>query len=469
MESKMTKGNPLPIILKFVIPIFLGFVFQQFYNMVDTVIVGRFVSPKALAAVGSTGTIMFLVMGLANGMTTGYTVLISQRYGAGDDEGTRRAFVNSILLSVISTAAITIIFLYLMHPILSLMNTPEDIYNDAYAYISTICAGSICLIAYNLLASSLRAIGNSKTPLYFLVFSALLNICLDLLFIVAFHLGTFGAALATDVSQAVSAILCMIYIVKNVPVLRPKKKDWRLNGTYSKLQLNIGIPMALQFGITASGTMVMQSAINIYGSVAVTGFTAAGKVTNLMTAGMPSIGQTMAAYVGQNYGHGDIDRIEKGTRDALLISAVYSLITGALSVLLLPNIISLFFDKGVDITTYLPYAKAYIYVCVPFYIPLAMIFIYRNSMQACGYGKTALILGIMELFARLATAFTSLQIGKKDLAALSAAGKDTAEYIGTGYRLAVSCDAAAWISAGILAYVLYKFVIRKIRKEMNPS
>jgi putative MATE family efflux protein len=441
----MTKGRPLTLLLKFVLPIFLGFIFQQFYNMVDTVIVGRYVSPTALAAVGSTGTIMFMIMGLANGMTTGYTVLISQRYGADDPEGTRIAFVNAILLGIISTAVVTVTALSVMHPLLRLMNTPADIYNDAYSYISTICSGSIALIGYNLLAASLRAIGNSRTPLYFLIFSALLNIGLDLVFIVGFHLGTFGAALATDLSQAASAVLCMIYIVRKVKVLRPKAKDWHLNKEYSLKQLNIGIPMALQFGITASGTMVMQSSINIYGSTAVTGFTAAGKVVNLMTAGMPSIGQTIAAYAGQNFGYGDLDRVDQGTRDAMKIAAVYSIVNGILSVVLLPIIIGFFFDPGVDVASYLPYARAYVYACVPFYIPLAMIFIYRNAMQACGYGKTALMLGIVELLARFGTAFLSMRLHS--------------------FNMAVAGDAAAWVTAGVFSIILYVFVMKQLRKK----
>ncbi len=445
MESSMTKGRPLTLLLKFVLPIFLGFIFQQFYNMVDTVIVGRYVSPTALAAVGSTGTIMFMIMGLANGMTTGYTVLISQKYGAEDYEGARVAFVNAILLGIISTAVVTVIALSVMHPLLRLMNTPADIYNDAYAYISTICAGSIALIGYNLLAASLRAIGNSKTPLYFLIFSALLNIVLDLVFIVGFHLGTFGAALATDLSQAASAVLCMFYIVRKVSVLRPKARDWHLHKEYSLKQLNIGIPMALQFGITASGTMVMQSSINIYGSTAVTGFTAAGKVVNLMTAGMPSIGQTIAAYAGQNFGYGDLDRVNQGTKDAMKIAAVYSIINGILSVVLLPVIIGFFFDPGVDVASYLPYARAYVYACVPFYIPLAMIFIYRNAMQACGYGKTALMLGIVELLARFGTAFLSMKLHS--------------------FNMAVAGDAAAWVTAGVFSIILYVFVMKQLREK----
>ena len=447
MDEKMIKGNPMPILLKFILPIFLGFVFQQFYNMVDTVIVGRFVGPGALAAVGSTGTIMFLIMGIANGMTTGYTVLISQKYGAGDKEGTRKSFVNAILLGLISTAVITVVALLTMHPILRVMNTPADIYDDAYAYIFTICAGSIALIGYNLFSASLRAIGNSKTPLYFLIFAAVMNIFLDLLFIVVFKMGTFGAALATDISQGLSAILCIIYIYRKVEVLRPKRGDWKLDGKYTALQLNIGVPMALQFGITASGTMVMQSSINIYGSTAVGGFTAAGKVVNIMTSGMPSIGQTMAAYVGQNYGYGDLDRVHRGTRDALIMMSIYSVITAVLSVVLLPHIIGLFFDSGVDLASYLPYAKTYINQCVIFYIPLAMIFIYRNAMQACGYGKTALTLGFMELAARLVTAAVSIKL--------------------SSYAIAVAGDAAAWLSTGIFSFVLYLFVMRSLRKNQK--
>ncbi len=443
----MTSGNPLPLIFKFSVPIFLGFVFQQFYNMVDTVIVGRAVSPQALAAVGSTGTIMFMMMGLANGMSTGFTVLISQKYGANDNDGARKAFVNGIMLSAICIAIMTFISIAVMHPLLHIMNTPADIYDDAYAYITTICGGCVALIYYNYFASSLRAIGNSKTPLYFLIFAALLNIVLDLVFILVFKLGTFGAALATDVSQGISAVLSLIYIYKKVPVLRPCRSDWKLDRVYTQKQLNIGVPMGLQFGITASGTMVMQSAINIYGSTAVTGFTAAGKVQNLMTAGMPSIGQAMAAYVGQNYGAADLERVHSGTKAAMKISTVYSIVAAILAVVTLPFIIGLFFEAGTDIASYMPYARIYCYECVPFYLPLAMIFIYRNAIQGCGYGMTSLMLGGMELVARLIAAFISIPL--------------------KSYPLAVGADAIAWFTTGIFALFLYLIVIKKERVKMS--
>lgn len=445
METRMTSGKPLTLILKFMIPIFFGYLFQELYNMVDTVIVGRFVSPQALAAVGSTGTIVFLLLGISIGLTAGFAVLTSQRYGAGDEEGTRRSFANGLLLSLICTVVLTAVFLILLHPILRVMSTPLDIYQDAYDYISVISAGSASMVLYNYLAASLRAIGDSRHPLYFLVFSALLNIALDLLFIIVFSLGTRGAAMATVFSQGISAVLCFGYIMRRVKALRPKRGEVRLLSTYSKGQLNIGVPMALQFGITASGTMVMQAAINIYGSVAVGGFTAASKVVNLMTTGMSAIGQTMAAYVGQNYGYGDLDRVHQGTKAAMLIGTVYCIINGVLSVVLLPLLIRLFFDSGTDISVYLPYAKIYCYESAVFYIPLAMIFVYRNAMQGCGYGKTTMALGVMELLARLFSAFLSIHL--------------------KSYALAAGGDAIAWLTAGLLAFFLYLVVWkREVRK-----
>lgn len=317
MEQDMTQGKPLAIILKFTLPLLVGNIFQQFYNMADTIIVGRFVGANALAAVGSTGTVMFLIIGFAQGITAGFTILTSQRYGAKDEKAVRASVANGILLSVLVTILITVVGLSTMKPLLLLMNTPEDIFADAYTYSMLICSGVVACIFYNLFSSLLRAIGNSKVPLFFLVFSACLNVVLDLLLILCFHMGVAGAAIATNISQGVSAVLCLIYIYKNVPVLCPERTQWRLSASDTAYQMRMGIPMALQFSITASGAMVMQAAINLFGSVAVAAFTAASKVQNLVTQGMMSMGQTMASYGGQNYGKGDYHRLEKGVRSAL--------------------------------------------------------------------------------------------------------------------------------------------------------
>ena len=292
MEQDMTQGKPLSIILKFTLPLLVGNIFQQFYNMADTIIVGRFVGANALAAVGSTGTVMFLIIGFAQGITAGFTILTSQRYGAKDEKAVRASVANGILLSVLVTILITVVGLSTMKPLLLLMNTPEDIFADAYTYSMLICSGVVACIFYNLFSSLLRAIGNSKVPLFFLVFSACLNVVLDLLLILCFHMGVAGAAIATNISQGVSAVLCLIYIYKNVPVLCPERTQWRLSASDTAYQMRMGIPMALQFSITASGAMVMQAAINLFGSVAVAAFTAASKVQSLVTQGMMSMGQT---------------------------------------------------------------------------------------------------------------------------------------------------------------------------------
>ncbi|MBR1876670.1 MAG: MATE family efflux transporter [Lachnospiraceae bacterium] len=449
MENNMTEGRPLTIILKFMMPLFLGNIFQQFYNMVDAVIVGKFVGANALAAVGSTGTIMFLVIGLASGVTTGFTVLTSQKFGAGDREATQKTAANSIILAGIIVVTLTAVSLLSMNWLLRIMNTPEDIFADAYSYITVICGGIVTIVYYNLFSSLLRAIGNSRIPLFFLILSALLNIVLDLFFIINLKMGVAGAAWATDVSQGISAILCAVYIIKKIPVLTPKKEHWRIDPGYTKSMLSIGLPMGLQFGITAGGTMIMQTAINMFGSVAVAGFTAASKVQNLLTQGMMALGQTMAAYTGQNYGRGDLERVDRGTWDAMKIMVVYSIVSAVIAVLCLPYLMSIFFSSSVSLAELLPWGKTYIYISVVFYIPLAMIFIYRNSMQGCGYSLTAMSLGIIEFFARLITALLAMRLHS--------------------YELAVGADPAAWFIAGVASFILYRFVMKDIRKKRGET
>lgn len=446
-DTNMTQGKPLKIILKFMFPIYLGNIFQQFYNMVDTIIVGKFVGAQALAGVGSTGTIMFLVIGFSIGIATGFSVLTSQKYGAGDEEGTRRSVANGIILSAIFSLIITILSTVFMHDLLHLMNTPADIYNDAYAYIITICRGVTATVFYNLFSAYLRAIGNSRTPLYFLIFSSLLNIVLDLTFIIVLGRGTGGAAEATILSQAISAVLCLIYIMRFVPTLRPHRKHWRLNMDDTRGQLGIGLPMAAQYGITASGTIIMQSAINIFGSTAVAAFTAASKSQNILMQGFISIGLTMASYSGQNYGYGDINRVEQGTRDAMKFVAAYSVIAAGIAIIGFRPLIQLFFNADVDLATIYPWARIYVYECITCYIPLGMIFVYRNTMQGCGYSLQAMTLGIVELIARTIAAMLAIVLHF--------------------YPLASGADPFAWLTAGIFAWFMYRHVLKKIKKRLQ--
>lgn len=448
METDMTKGSPLPIILRFTLPLFLGNIFQQLYNMVDTIIVGRFVGPDALAAVGSTGTIMFLVIGFSQGMSTGFTVLTSQRFGAGDGEGTKYSVANGTILSLFVIAFMTAVSLLFMKPLLRLMNTPEDIFKDALTYISIICIGIVANVFYNLFSSFLRSVGNSRIPLLFLAFSSILNLVLNLLFVIVFQWGVAGSAWATNVSQGISAILCLYYIYKKVPTLAPRRHHWKLNLSDTKHQLSVGIPMALQFGITASGTMVMQSAINLFGSTAVASFTAASKFQNIAMQGMMAMGQTMATYTGQNYGKGDIKRIRQGVRLALGTEFVYAVACSAVVILTLPHVLSIFFSGGVDISAMLPWAKTYIYLCAAFYIPLSTIFIFRNTMQGCGFGLLPMLGGVVELIARLCMAALAIRL--------------------VSYPLSCACDPAAWVSAAIFTGISYVIVMKKVEKNIAP-
>ena len=318
MQQDMTAGSPVKAILMFTVPIFVGNVFQQFYSMVDTIIVGKFVGTTALAAVGSVGTIMFLIIGFMLGLTAGFTVLTAQRFGAGDMKGMRKTVGSAATLSVIMTVIMTTISMLGMKPLLKFMNTPSDIFADAYHYIMVICAGIFATVLYNLLASILRAIGNSQIPLYFLILSALLNVVLDLLLIIVFRMGAAGAAYATVISQGVSGVLCLIYIIKKIPELKLEKSDFQLNGHIAKVQIGIGIPMALQYSITAIGSMMVQSSLNVLGSGAVAAFTAANKIEQVLTQAYVALGTTMATYCAQNIGAGKVKRIRQGFRAATI-------------------------------------------------------------------------------------------------------------------------------------------------------
>ena len=433
----------------FMLPILVSCLFQQLYNTVDTMIVGNVLGDTALAAIGACGAIYELLVGFGIGIGNGLAIVAARAYGAGDDDQLKQTVAGSIVIGIIASAVITLAGAVGLHPLLELLDTPAEILEDAYGYIIIIDFGVIVMFAYNLCAGLLRAIGNSKVPLFFLVFSACLNVVLDLLLILCFHMGVAGAAIATNISQGVSAVLCLIYIYKNVPVLCPERTQWRLSASDTAYQMRMGIPMALQFSITASGAMVMQAAINLFGSVAVAAFTAASKVQSLVTQGMMSMGQTMASYGGQNYGKGDYHRLEKGVRSALLISVIYSLLAAATVGLFLRPLLSLFFSGDIDIASLMPWAKTYIYMCAVFYIPLSTIFIFRNIMQGCGYSFLPMMGGVAELFARMITALIAMKL--------------------VSFPLACFCDPAAWVGAALFTGFSWLSVKKKLRASLLPE
>lgn len=447
MQLDMTKGSPFKLIIKFIIPVVLGNLFQQFYSMVDTIIVGRCVGMDALAAVGATGTISFLILGFALGLTSGFTVLTAQKFGAGDIKGMKLSVTNALMLSFLVSVIMTIVSVLGMRRLLRVMNTPANIFEMSYDYIIIIVGGMFFTILYNIMASLLRAVGNSKAPFYFLVLSACLNIVLDLVLIKKFSMGVKGAAYATIISQAVSGVLCVLYSVKKVDILVPGKEERRGDSQCIKNQLSVGIPMALQFSITALGTMIAQAALNLFGSTVMASYTAANKACQFATLPYGAMGATMATYCAQNRGVNDIERIKKGVRISGIISAVYSLLIYAVAMLTLSPLMRLFFDasENVDFGEVLGYGRTYMLVAGTCFVPLGLIFIYRNAMQGCGYSFLAMLGGVVELISRwvIATVATKLH-----------------SYVGVCWA-----DPATWLVTGIFLMFSYYYTLNVMRKR----
>ena len=439
VQRDMTKGSPTRIILGFTLPLFLGNVFQQFYNMADTIIVGQFVGTGALAAVGSTGTIMFLITGFATGLGTGFTILTAQRFGAGDMKGMRRSVFTAAVLTVIVSVLVTAVSVIFMHPLLDLMQTPADIYDDAYAYIIVIMWGLAAQMLYNLLSALLRAIGNSKMPLYFLILAAVLNVILDLVFIINFKMGTAGAAYATVISQGISGLLCLLYIVKAVPIFRLSRREMVMDGKMMAEQLKVGLPMALQFSITAIGSIMVQTSLNMLGSTLVAAYTAAGKIEQILTQAYVALGTAMANYSAQNVGAGDIPRIRQGFRAATIWGSVYSVAAGVLIMTVGKYLTYLFVSE--DAAMLLDSVDLYLKCIGFFFIPLNIVNAYRNGLQGLGYGLLPMTAGVAELAGRGVIAVISARYSS---------------YFGI-----CMAGPAAWVLAGGLLVVLYFYIVKK--------
>ncbi len=433
MTKDMTTGNPVKLILLFSIPLLIGNIFQQFYSMVDTIIVGRFIGVDALAAVGSTGSMSFLINGFVVGLTSGFAVLVSQKFGAKDEEGLKKAVASALVLSVIATIIITLVSVVLAKPLLHLMNTPENIIDDANSYIIIIYGGTIATVVYNIIAGILRALGDSKTPLYFLIVASILNIVLDIVFIVNFSMGVAGAAWATIISQGVSGLLCIIYTYKKYKILRLKKEDFKVKSRVYKKHLKIGIPMALQFSITAIGIMTVQGALNVFGSSAIAAYTAASKVLQIVMQPAITFGVTMATYCGQNLGAKNYARIKQGVKKCTEISVITSIIAGIILVFGGKFFVGLFIEN--PDASILAYAQECLNYSAIFFIPLGLIFIYRNALQGMGESFVPMMAGAFELIARAVVAFA------------------LPSFIGyTGICLA---DPVAWLSASIPLGIYY--------------
>ncbi len=439
----MTSGSPIKLIIQFMIPMFLGNIFQQFYNIADSIVAGQFLGVRALAAIGSTGSLMFFVTGWLNGLSSGFAILVAQWFGAKKYDRMRHYVAMSIYLMVAFAVTMTIGFEIANRPIMHLMNYSEEIMPDVTSYMGIIYAGLIVTAAYNALAAFLRALGDSKSPLYFLIISAAINVLLDIVFIIYVGMGVEGCAYATVIAQAISAILCLIYIVKKFPILHLKKENFTVSFQELGKLLALGIPMALQFSITAIGVIVVQGAINVYGENYMAGFSAAGKLQNIFSTVFVAFGATIATYVGQNRGAGKMDRVKQGVRCTQLMIFVYSIFAMLVLYFLGRHMALLFIDASE--TQVLDVAETYfhtVFWCYPF---LGSIFLYRNALQGLGYGLVPMVGGIFELVAR--TGIIMLVAGHTSFAGVCLA------------------DPAAWISALIPLIPYYIYTMRKWEKQ----
>lgn len=437
----MTKGSPIRLILGFAIPLLLGMLFQQFYNLVDMIIVGRFLGSSALAAVGSTGSINFMILGFCMGVCNGFAIPVAQKFGAKDEKQLRYYVANSIWLSIIFAVVMTIAVCALCRNILIWMDTPADIFDASYAYIIVIFMGIPVTYLYNLLSGFMRSLGDSKSPLIFLVISSVLNILFDVVAIAVFHLGVAGAAVATVLAQAISGISSLIYMIRKFPILRVHGEEWKWRGIFVSRLCSMGIPMGLQYSITAIGSVILQTAVNGLGSMAVAAMTAGGKLSMFFCCPFDAFGSTMATYAGQNLGAGKLQRVTKGMVQCSFLAAGYSIIAAIVMILFGKNLALLFVDST-EVELIANVAKLLVINSL-FFIPLALVNIIRFAIQGLGFGKLAIFAGVAEMIGRSVVAFGFV-----------------AKF---GFVAACLASPFAWILADVFLIPAYAYCIRKLR------
>ena len=443
MTRDMTTGSPLARILAFCAPLLVGNLFQQFYNLADSILVGRLLGVRAFAAVGATGALSFLILGFALGICSGFAIPIAQSFGAGDMDTVRSRTGQTVWLGLFFSALITAVTYFGTDEILRLMRTPDEIYDDAYRYIFIVFMGTGFTILYNLASGVLRALGDSRTPLYFLMGAVTVNVLLDLLFMGGWGMGVEGAAYATILSQAASGLACLLYIRRKVPLLRLTRRDLRPSLRRMGTITAIGVPMGLQFSITAVGSILLQSAVNGLGADAVAAVSAGAKVHNIVAAPLETCGVAMATYCGQNLGAGRIDRIREGMRAMVVVSFLYCGFGFLVNAFAGSDIARLFVDASE--TAILANVRRYLISMSSFYPLLALIFLLRNGLQGMGFSQQAMLAGLSELVARAAMAFG---------------------FVGRfGFRAVCFANPAAWLAADLILLALYRLEIRKLDTE----
>ncbi len=443
LTRNLTEGSPLKLIIAFAIPMILGNLFQQLYNFVDTMIVGHFLGVEALAGVGATGSINFLIIGCCMGMCSGFAIPVAQRFGAQDYVALRKYVANALYLSLIFSVSIAVVVSILCRHILEWMRTPDDVIEYSYVYILTLFIAIPVTFLYNILAGIIRAVGDSKTPLIFLIISTFINVGLDYLFIATFNMGVFGAALATVISQFISGIMCVVVIVKKFDVLHVSGAEWKADTNIMGHLVAMGLPMGLQYSITAIGSVILQSSVNMLGAISVAAVTAASKVNMLFLCVLDALGASMATYGGQNLGAGKIDRIRQGTKAAVLIGFAYSLFAFVAVIFVRVPLIKMFTDK--PIPEMVDKAALHVLVTTGCLSLLIFVNVLRFLIQGLGFSKSAIIAGVLEMIARTIAGMIFIPL----------------------WGFVGSCVASpfAWLLADCFLVPAYIYVVKKLERE----
>ena len=448
MTRDLTQGNPMRLVISFAAPLLFGVLFQQLYSFVDTAIVGQYLGAAKLAAVGATGSVNFLVIGLCLGFCSGFSIPIAQAFGAREEEELRRCVWHAAVLSAVFSVMFGAAATMLCKPMLRLMNTPEEIIDSSARYIRIIFAAIPCCVLYNMASGILRALGDSKTPVLFLVLASLVNIVLDLFLIVVCHMDVAGAAVATAISQLVSGLGCVLVMIRRFPILHLSPENKRFSAPLARHMLSVGLPMGLQFSITAIGSVVVQWSVNGLGVNAVAAVSAAGKLSAFFACVFDALSSTMATFAGQNIGARKLDRVGQGLKSAAILGIGYCLLAFGAVMLFARPLLGLFIDGQAD-PAVTEMGIRFLRVNASFYIPLLFVNIVRLCIQGMGYTRVAMLAGLFEMVARTAVAVFLVPA--------------------LGFSGACFANPAAWVMADVFLIPCYLRIMRTLRGRVLPS
>ena len=448
MTRDLTEGRPLKLIVSFALPMLFGVLFQQLYSFVDTAVVGRFLGAERLAAVGATGSVNFLVIGLCLGLCSGFSIPIAQAFGAKDEREIRRCVWHAVVLSSVLSVLFAVLSVLLCKPLLRLMNTPEEILDHSASYIGIIFAAIPCCVLYNMAGGILRSLGDSRTPVVFLVLASLVNIVLDLFLIIVCGMDVAGAAVATAVSQLLAGIGCVVVMIRRFPVLHLNREDRRFDPALARKMLGTGLPMGLQFSITAIGSVMVQWSVNGLGVNAVAAVSGAVKLSAFFACVFDALASTMATYAGQNMGARKLDRIHQGLRCTSVLGIVYCAAAFSVVALFARPMLGLFIDADAapEVTEM---GIRFLMINAAFYVPLLFVNIVRLSIQGMGFTRVAMLAGLFEMIARTAVALFIVPAA--------------------GFTGACFASPAAWVLADLFLFPCYFQIMRTLRQRLMPD